>query len=440
MKNKKISRRNFIKKTSGAATGIFAAPYFMSGRVLGKDYSTSPSNKITIGSIGLGWQGTSNLESFLSEEDVKVIAICDIDTEHRDNAMGLVNAKYQNNDCKSYHHYQDLLDREDIDAVIISTPDHWHALPVVAAAKAGKDIFCEKPLSHSFNEGRAMCDAVIRYGRIWQTGSWQRSIPNFRFACEIVRNGRIGKIHTVEVGLPAGHADFGGTKGQEAPMDPPQNLDYNLWLGPAPYAPYAPARVHKNWRWNLDYGGGQLMDWIGHHGDIAHWGLDLDRTGPIEIDGYGEYPKTGLWNTATKYLINTKYESGLKMIIAGGHSEICGGRNGTKWIGDEGWVHVDRGFIDANPKSLLKEIFGPNDIRLFNSPGHARNFIDCIKSRNQTITPCETAHRSATPGHLGQIAMLLGRKIYFDPKTEKIINDEVATSMLGRSYRSPWHL
>jgi len=288
--------------------------------------------------------------------------------------------------------------------------------------------------------GLAICKTVNRYERIWQTGSWQRSISNFRFGSEIVRNGRIGKVHTVEVSLPHGHSDFGGTAGQETPMEPPISLDYNTWLGPAPYAPYAPARVHKNWRWNLDYGGGQLLDWIGHHCDIAHWGMDFDNTGPYEVEGNGFYPETGLWNTATKYYVTAKYKNDVKLIIAGGYPEICNGKHGTKWIGEEGWVHVDRGFIDAHPKSLLSNNFGPNDLRLYKSPGHSKNFLDCVKSRNKTLTPVEVAHRSATPGHLGQISMLLKRKINFDPVNQKIIGDEVASSMLGRSYRSPWHI
>jgi len=272
---------------------------------------------------------------------------------------------------------------------------------------------------------------------VWQTGSWQRSLENFRFACELVRNGRIGKVHTVEVGLPAGHTDFAGTKGQEQFGPPPENLDYDFWLGPAPYAPYCPARVHKNWRWHLDYGGGQLMDWVGHHVDIAHWGLGFDYTGPYEIEGVGEYPKDGLWNTATKYRLTAKYRDGITMIIAGGHSDI---RSGTKWIGPDGWVWVDRGHLDAQPKKLLEEKIGPNETALFKSPGHWRNFLDCVKSRATTLTPCEVAHRSATPGHLGQIAMLLGRKIRFNPDTEEILGDKTATRMLSRPMRSPWYL
>ncbi|MCF8262517.1 MAG: Gfo/Idh/MocA family oxidoreductase [Melioribacteraceae bacterium] len=440
MKNNRFTRRDFIKKTGTAAAGLLAAPYFIPSNVLGRNGFISPGNKITIGIIGAGWMGTSNLESFLNEDSAQVVAICDIDKEHLTEAVQMVNSKYGNNDCSTYHDFNELLARKDIDAVVISTPDHWHAIPAIAAAKAGKDIYAEKPLSHSFNEGVAMRDAVHRYGRIWQTGSWQRSISNFRFACEIVRNGKIGKVNRVEVGLPFGHKDFEGTGGEEAPILPPAHLDYDRWLGPAPFAQYAPARVHKNWRWHLDYGGGQLMDWIGHHNDIAHWALDLDSTGPIEVDAFGEYPKTGLWNTATKFHVKSTYKNGIEIIIAGGHENICDGKTGTKWFGEEGWVHVDRGFLDASPKSLLKDIYGPNDIRLYKSPGHAKNFLDCVKSRTKTLTPVEVAHRSATPGHLGQISMLLKRKIKFDPDTEKIMGDELASSMLGRSYRSPWVL
>ncbi|MBI9070272.1 MAG: Gfo/Idh/MocA family oxidoreductase [Melioribacteraceae bacterium] len=440
MKKNQISRRKFIKKSAGAALGLISAPYFIPSNVLGLNNAISPSNKITLGCIGIGWQGGSNLQAFLGEKDAQVVALCDIDKKHLEEARQKVELSYGKSDLALYHDFREILDRKDIDAVVISTPDHWHAIPAVEAAKAGKDIFCEKPLSHTFAEGRIMADAVKRYGSIWQTGSWQRSIPNFRFACELVRNGRIGKVHTVEIGLPAGHADFEGTKGQEAPMTPPEALDYNRWLGPAPYAPYAPARVHKNWRWNLAYGGGQLMDWIGHHCDIAHWGLDLDKTGPIEVEGVGEYPKTGLWNTATKYRVDAKYSGDLKFIIAGGHNDVCEGRSGTKWIGENGWVFVGRGEIDASDKSLLTEKLDPGETHLYRSPGHMREFLDCIKSRTETITPCETAHRSATPGHLGQIAMLTGHKLKFDPVTEKILNDDTASKMLSRSYRSPWHL
>ncbi len=435
-----INRRQFIKRAAGTAIGALSFPYIVPSSVLAKPGAILPSDKITIGCIGVGWMGTSNLEGFLREADARVIAVCDLDKVHLKRAKNIVNAKYKNKDCKTYHDFRELLERDDIDAVSIGTPDHWHSIPAIAAAKAGKDIYSEKPLSHTLKEGRAMCDAVKRYNRVWQTGSWQRSLSNFRFACELVRNRRIGKVHTVEVGLPAGHADFAGTKGQETIQKPPKQLDYDFWLGPTPYEPYSVARVHKNWRWVLNHGGGQLMDWIGHHGDIAHWGLDLDRTGPIYIEGYGEYPSDGLWNTATRYRLKAKYANGLTMILAGGHADVCDNRGGTKWIGSDGWVWVNRGGIDAYPKNLLNETFGPDEINLFRSPGHYRDFLDCIKSREETLTPCETAHRSATPGHLGQIAMQLGRRIHFNPETEEIIGDQTASEMLGKVMRSPWHL
>ncbi len=438
MSHKKTNRREFIKKTTGAIAGLTALPYFVPAKILGRNNNIPPSDKIRIGCIGVGWQGTSNMKTFLNESGAIVVAVCDIDKNHLQDAKNMVDTYYGNNDCKTYHDYNELLERKDIDAVSIGLPDHWHGIVSVAAAKAGKDIYGEKPLSHNLMEGRAICNAVKRYGRIWQTGSWQRSRNNFRYACELVLNGRIGKVHTVEVGLPSGFSDFGGN---DKITKPPQELDYETWLGPAPYAPYASARVHKNWRWHLDYGGGQLMDWIGHHGDIAHWGLGKDKDGPIEIFGYGEFPKTGLWNAATKFRIDSKYKDGLKMIVAGGHKDVCNGTTGTKWIGEEGWIWVARGDrLDSSNKSILYDKIKPDEIHLLKSPGHVRNFLDCVRSRKETLAPCETAHRSASIGHLGLISMLIGRKIYFNPETEEIKNDTVASRLLGRPMRSPYHL
>ena len=437
-RKKGISRRRFIKTATGITAGAIGFPYIVPSSALGKAGAVAPSNKITMGCIGVGWQGTENLQSFLGLSDVQIVGVCDIDKNHLKNAARIVNRGYGNTDCATYHNFEELIVRQDIDTVSLGLPDHWHAIPAIAAAKAGKDIFAEKPLSHSLAEGRAMCEAVKRYGIIWQTGSWQRSQSHFRHACEIVRNGRIGKLHTVEVGLPSGHEDFEETGGQEEPGPAPKELDYNRWIGPAPWAPYCPARVHKNWRWHLDYGGGQLMDWIGHHADIAHWGMGTEYTGPYEIEGSCQWPKSGLWNTATRYRVRAKYANDITMIIAGGHEDI---RSGTKWIGTDGWVWVDRGGqLEASNPDVIKEKLGPNDIHLYQSPGHWRNFIDCVKSRATTLTPCEVAHRSATPGHLGQIALLSGRKIRFNPETEEIIGDSTATRMLSNAMRSPWHL
>jgi predicted dehydrogenase len=433
----RCNRRDFLKTAVGGAIGAISFPYIIPSSAIGKANTVSPSNRITMGCIGVGWMGTSNMEVFLNESDVLVVAICDVDSKHLEKAINTVNTKYGNKDCVGYHDFRELLARGDIDAVSIGTPDHWHAIPAIAAAKAGKDIYSEKPLAYTLMEGRAICDAVKQNGNIWQTGSWQRSISNFRFACELVLNGCVGKVHRVEVGLPAGHNDFAGTKGQETIEVPPAELDYDFWTGPAPYEPYCPARVHKNWRWVMDYGGGQLMDWIGHHNDIAHWGMGTDYTGPVEIEGVGEYPKTGIWNSPTKYRITSRYANGIEMVIAGGYDDICGG---TKWIGENGWVWVTRGKIDASPKNLLNAKFGPNEINLYHSPGHHRNFLDCIKSRMTTLTPCEIAHRSASPGHLGNIAMKLGRKLKWDPENEKFIKDEEANRLLSRPMRGAWHV
>jgi len=422
--------------------GGIVFPYIIPSSVLGRSNGIAPSDKITVGCVGMGGMGRGNMMSFMNEPDSHVLAVCDVDATHLQRAKRQVDDFYGNSDCAAYHDFRELIARNDMDVISLATPDHWHAIVAICAAKAGKDIYGEKPLSHSLLEGRAMCNAVKRYGRIWQTGSWQRSQSNFRFACELVINGRIGEVHSIEVGLPAG-PDYSGRRSGNTVTSPPKELDYDFWLGPAPYSPYVPARVHYNWRWNLEYGGGQLMDWVGHHVDIAHWGVGLDYTGPDTVEGVGEFSETGLWNSASKYRINTKYAKGIQMTIAGGHDDI---RSGTKWIGKDGWVWVDRGGLDAHPRSLLRETFSPDEIHLLrveNPLGHerhTRDFLDCVKSRATTLAPSEVAHRSATPGHLGQIAMLLGRKIRFNPETEKIIGDATASRMLGNAMRSPWHL
>jgi len=428
-----MNRRAFLK-TAAAASGM---PLIVPRSALGRGGATPPSSRVTVAQIGTGWQGTNNLESFLAEPGAQVVAVCDIDEEHLAEAAATVAKKY-GSACKTYHAFEEVLAREDVDAVSLAVPDHWHGLVSVAAARAGKDIYGEKPLAHNWMEGRAICDAVGRYGRVWQTGSWQRSVAQFRVACELVRNGRIGKVHRVEVGLPAGFTDFSGLASKDATMPPPKTLDYDRWLGPAPYSPYSPARVHKNWRWNLDYGGGNLMDWVGHHVDIAHWGLGLDNTGPLEVEATGEWPERGLvYNAATRYRVTATYAGGLTMVIAGGHRDI---RFGTKWIGDEGWLWVERSGIDAEPARVLTSKVRPDELLLPRSPGHTRNFLDCVKTRATTITPAETALRSATLGYLGLIAMTAGRKIRWDPDAQRIVGDADAERMLARPMRSPWSL
>jgi predicted dehydrogenase len=428
-----INRRDFLKSAAvaGAGASLFT---IIPASALGKAGRPAPSNRVVLGCVGVGGQGNSNLGAFLNESDVQVVAVCDVDKNHLRDTKNRVDQHYNKTDCATYADFRELIARKDIDAISLCTPDHWHAVPAVLAASSGKDIFGEKPISHCLMEGRAMADAVKKHGRIWQTGSWQRSVENFRVACELVRNGRIGKVVRVEVGLPTG-SPIGPVQFKDAPPE----LDYNFWVGPSRWMPYCDMRTHWNWRWQLDFGGGQMMDWIGHHADIAHWGMGWDSTGPQEIEGTGQYPETGIWDAATVYHFICKYKGGVEMHVANGGN--AGIRGGTKWIGENGhWVWVDRGGLDANPKSLLSEKIGPDEKQLFRSPGHHRNFIDCVKSRQQTLTPAETAHRSASVGHLGQIAMLTGRKLKWIPETEQFVDDATATSMLSTPMRSPWHV
>jgi predicted dehydrogenase len=466
MKNKNsnhFTRRQFLK-TAGAALVL---PTILPGSVFGVEGTTAPSNRINLGVIGMGWQGPENTKNFLVETDCQVVAACDLDTNHLQDALNLVNDHYQTKDCQGYHDYRELLARKDIDAVMIAVPDHWHELVATEAARQKKDVYGEKPLAKTIAEQQAIVRAVEKNKIIWQTGSWQRSQASFHKAAEIVRNGLIGTVTHVEVGLPSGHNDFAGT-GKEAlekisalpdkitdlaqvtpgspawnllVTDPPTTLDYNTWIGPSTMEPYIAARSHKNWRWNYNTGGGQLMDWVGHHVDIAHWGLDFDNSGPSEIEGHGDFPDAkAVWNTCTKYRIELKYPRNITMTIAGGYPDIG---NGVKWIGTEGWVWVDRnGFTASNPewkktKSLPEEL---RKVKLYVSKGHQRNFLDCIKSRQPTITPVETAHHSAIPGHLGLISMIVGRKINWDVATETITGDPEASKLMTRAYRAPWQI
>lgn len=393
-----------------------------------------------MGVVGWGMQGPSNTQGFMALNDCQVVAACDLDTNHLAAAVKTINDKYGNKDCRPYHDYREMMARKDIDAVMLAVPDTWHALIAVEAARNKKDIYGEKPLARTIAEQQTIVKAVQKNERIWQTGSWQRSQGPFRRAAEIVRNGLIGKLTRVEVGLPSGHHDFAGTKDKMTVTQPPPQLDYDMWIGPSQMEPYIEGRVHMNWRWNYNIGGGQLLDWIGHHCDIAHWGMDMDdKGGPLEIEGTGEFPpKDAVWNTCTKYRINLKYPDFVEMVIAGGHNDI---RSGTKWIGTDGWVWVDRGGFDASNLDWRANI--PEDkykVKLYKSDNHQRNFIECVKSRKPTITPVETGHRSAIPGHLGLISMLVGRKIKWNSKKEEIVGDTEAAKLMRRPYREPWKL
>jgi len=429
-----ISRRTFLSRTSAALGAAVTAPLIIPSRVLGLGGAVPPSNRIVMGAIGTGSMGQGDLNEFLGKREVQVVAVCDVDRNHRERARQMTNGRYKNSDCKAYLDFRELIGRGDLDAVMTALPDHWHALPAIAAAEAGLDIHGQKPFARSIREGRAICDAVHRYGRVWQTGSQQRSDWKFRRACELVRNGRIGRVSHVEVGLPSG-----GGHDRKPPLPVPDNLDWEFWLGPAPWRPYCDfgsGSVHWHWRWILDYSGGQLTDWSGHHIDIAHWGLGLDRTGPVEIEGRGMYPEDGLYNAPYSYRFTCKYASGIELVVADtSHFPM-----GAKWYGERGWIHVNRGGLWAEPGSILDEVIGPNDIRLHKSDNHKQDFLDSIKTRKETIAPAEVGHRSISVGLLGEIAMLTGRKIRWNPDTEEIVGDPGASALLGRSYREPWSL
>jgi predicted dehydrogenase len=447
-----MRRRDFLKKTVALATGTSAFPYIVASSALGNAGSAAASNRITMGCVGVGNQGTNDMRGFLGDERVQVVAVCDVNRQSNgywNNAVGgrepakrIVEERYGGRSpsgtykgCGAYEDFRELIVREDIDTVLLALPDHWHSITVIEAAKAGKDIYGEKPLSLTVNEGRVMSDTVRRYGRIFQTGSQQRSDRNFRRACELVRNGRIGKLHTVRCGLPGGTPDISKQGHRNKPEAVPEGFNYDMWLGPAPWAPYCPARCHVNFRWILDYSGGQVTDWGGHHPDCAQWGMGTEDTGPVEIrNAKGEFPRDGLYNTATEYYFECIYDNGVKLIVSNRE------RGGVTFEGTEGKVWANRGRHDAEPKSILDSKIGPDETNLYRSSNHFRNFIDCVISRNQPVAPIETAHRSITISHLGNIAMLLGRDLRWDPEKEGFINDDEANRMVWRPMRSPWHL
>uniref|UniRef100_UPI0032164780 Gfo/Idh/MocA family protein n=1 Tax=uncultured Draconibacterium sp. TaxID=1573823 RepID=UPI0032164780 len=442
-----MKRRNFIKSTA-LATGAIVVPIIIPPGCRGKNGTTPPSDKIVMGGIGLGGMGTGDMNNFLGNEAVQYVAVCDVDKSHREKALGLINEKYATTDSRSYNDFREFLEKEKLDAVHIALPDHWHAIPAIEAANRGLHIYGQKPLARSISEGRAIVNAVEKNKIIWQTGSQQRSETNFHKACELVRNGRIGKVHRVEVGLP----DGGHKAGQPEPQPVPEGVDWDMWLGPAPKVPYR-GILHGNWRWMLDYSGGQLTDWAGHHIDIAHWGLDLERTGPVEIEGVGEYNENDMFNVPIAYDIHCKYANGIEMRVANqskynfrsgkgwdGREKNWGFQMGTVWYGEEGWIHVNRGGIWAENPKVLESKIKSDEIHLYKSENHYRNFIDCVKSGKEPIAPAEVGLRSISVALLGEIAMTTGEKLRWNPKAEKFENNEPANKLLMKPYSNPWKL
>jgi predicted dehydrogenase len=408
--------------------------------------AAAPSERITVGCIGVGRMGNGDLGEALGFQHVQVVAVCDLDSRRAQLAQKRVESTYAKRSgggdykgCAVYGDFRELVARSDIDAVQIATPDHWHTLLALAAARAGKDIFLQKPLTLTIQEGRILSDTVRRHNRIFQVGSQQRSDKEFRTACELVRNGRVGKLHTIKVGF--------GTDpgcGPKPTMPVPENLDYEMWLGPAPRAPYTEERVHPQnslsarpgWLRISDYGAGMITGWGSHHLDIVQWGMGTEDTGPVEIQGEAEFPKDGLWDVHGPFRIEYTYANGVKVICAD-EKKVP---SGVTFEGDQGRVWVTRGRMDAEPKSLLQETIGAGETKLYVSNHHKANFYECVQSRQPTIAPVEVAHRSCTICLLGDIAMRLGRKLRWDPAKEQFVNDEAANKMLSKPMRAPWTL
>ncbi len=428
----RLNRRNFLRAGAAALVG----PAIIPSSALGADGFTAPSERLTIGLIGVGKQMRGHHGAMLRRNDMQIVALCDVESVRLEKELARNNEAYAEKyskgtytACKTFNDFREVCSREDIDAVMIATPDHWHAITAIEAIKHGKDVYCEKPLTLSIHEGQVMRDMTRKYGRVFQTGSQQRSEAGFRVACELVRNGRIGRVHTVHVNVA------GPPKECYLPAEAtPAGLDWDFWLGPAPYRTYnsdiAPGLDYDgwpNWRAYRDYSGGGMTDWGAHHFDIAQWGLGMDDSGPVDI-----YPPSDGGFERLTYL----YGNGVVMMHGGGEPE----RAGVVFIGTDGKVMVNRGYLETDPPGLKDEALRPGDTALEVSPGHQDNWLECIRTRRRPICDVSIGHRSATVCHLGNIAYWLKRPLKWDPVAERFVNDEEANRLLMRPMRSPWSL
>ncbi|HBJ87342.1 MAG TPA: gfo/Idh/MocA family oxidoreductase [Verrucomicrobiales bacterium] len=447
------SRRHFLQQCSAAAGAALGFPTIIPSSALGKDGAVAPSNRTTLALIGCGGRGTDVVKNFLQDERVQVIAVCDVERESdrynkgiikkagtlgREPAKRLVDQTYGTKGCAMHEDFREVLARSDVDAVQIATPDHWHALQAVAAARAKKHIYCEKPLSLTIAQGRFMSDVVRQSGVVWQTGSQQRSDIHFRMACEYVRNGKIGRLKQIRVGLASDNRDNNGHASQTEPAPVPEGLNYEMWLGPAPEAPFCPARLHSNWRWFYDYSGGNITDFGAHHLDIVQWALGQDESGPVEFfDLKAEWPAPGsLYTTTPKYSFAYRYADGTTVRVM--DKQDFG--SGISFEGEDGSVLCTRGKLEIKPDSLRKPL-GEGDARLYESKDHFRNYIDAIRDGVKPAAPIEYAHRSITIAHLANIGLRLHReKLHWDPAKEQIMDDAEAAAMLTRPMRGPWQL
>jgi len=440
----RLSRRGLIQRATGLTLAGAGFPYVVRPSALGKAGGIAASGRITVGCVGVGPQGTYVMRNFLGQNDCQVVAICDLKEPRRDEVSGIVNQHYGNDDCAIYTDFREIIARNDIDVILAAPNDHWHVLVALEAARAGKDIYLEKPMGLSLAEDQALRAACHRYGTVFQFGTQQRSERNFRFACELVRNGRIGKLHTINVWSPG--SSSGGSR---QPVPAPDWIDYDMWLGPAPYHPHTPDRVSNQWWWFIsDYALGFIAGWGVHPLDIALWGAGDKMACPVEIEGTGVWPDPeGVCDTAMNWNITAKYDSGVTMNYTGvpypDEWKQRYGRttdHGTAFKGSDGWVHVDRSGINAHPKELLDIEWGPNDTRLYESNNHARNLLDCVKTRKDTICAIDTAVQADILCHISDIAIRLERKLRWDPNSERFVNNDTANRRLVRTMRSPWRL
>jgi hypothetical protein len=444
-----LTRREFLRTSAVLGATGCAAPFIAPSTVFGQN---APSKRITLGVIGCGNQSTVDLPEWLKLDDCQIVAVCDVNKGSRgyrneqqflgrepqrdfiNQAYGqrTVSGRYRG--CDVYSDFRDVLARPDIDAVAIIVPDHWHAIMTVLAARAGKDIYCQKPLSLTLRDGREMITAVRQHRRILQTGSQWRSNAMVRHACELVRNGRIGKLERVETYLAENNFVGPGPGWKEMPVPP--GFDYDMWLGPAPLAPFHADRCFYRFRFIFDYSGGQTTNYGCHSNGVAHWAMGMDESGPVEIEDLGaEFPPKGdLFTTPTKIAFRARYANGVVLDCKTDKRNF-----GATFFGTKGWVRVGSKGIECEPKSLAVATIGPEEVHLPVSANHYRNFLDAVKSRHDPVEPVEYGHRTASLCHLGNIAMRLNKKVKWDPQTEQIIGDSEAAGMLSRPMRAPWN-
>jgi predicted dehydrogenase len=413
------TRRQFLARSAGV-TAVLALP----GGLFASDQQ--PSEHVRVGFSGIGWHGINYLGKYAKY----AAAICDVDSARLREGLGIVE-KATGKPCPAVQDYRKLLDMKDLDAIFIGAPDHWHALQTVHACQAGKDVYCEKPLSYSISEGRAMVTAARKHKRIVQTGSQQRSAAEFRTACELVRNGHLGKVHSIRIGVPP--PGFRGDPNQPD-TTPPADFNYDLWVGPAAMRPYNPKRLHYNFRFFWDTGGGQLTNWGAHHLDITQWALGHDAGCPLTVEAKARFRADKLYETPEWFDITYHYPGGVTVRCGQDH------REGLTFDAEKGTLYVYRGKLESLPTDLVKQPLAAKDVRLPVSNEHFENWLECIKSRQPPIADVEIGHRSATVCHLGNIAVRTGRTITWNPTAEEIVGDPEANRLLSRPYRAPWTL